>query len=147
MTRTFQACFKDCCFLAQTTPIDVAMSLPPAYSPDSVHASFLESEPLEPPTYTPRPVLSHLTQTANQPRKEFTANLSKKGIPWAVLTMLGNPGLSPSIPTILEGSDIVGSVKLNLDKEDGIHSVVVLVSCEYNLSVLKLITSRLKAGS
>lgn len=123
------------------------MSLPPAYSTDSVHASFPEPETLEPPTYTPRLELPHLTQTGRQPRKEFTGNLSKKGIPWAVLTILGDTSLSPSIPTILEGSDIVGSVKLNLDKEDGIHSVVVLVRREYGLSVLKLIAPRLKVGS
>ncbi|KAF8201309.1 hypothetical protein K438DRAFT_1821775 [Mycena galopus ATCC 62051] len=47
--------------------------------------------------------------------------------PWAMLTLLGHPTLSRTIPTFLEGSNITGSVKLNLRSPDAIKSVVVFV--------------------
>lgn len=108
--------------------VDVSMALPPAYSSDSLDALISQTEAPELPTYTRQSTPPPRTQAGRQPHKEFTTELSKKGKPWAVLTMLADATLSGTIPTILEGSDVIGSVKLKLDKDDGIHSVIVSVS-------------------
>lgn len=104
---------------------DTAMaSLPPAYSSDTVD---LDSYASELPSYERRPTPP--PQLGRQAQKEFTAELTRKGKPWAVFTLLANASLSTAIPTILEGSDITGSVKLDIgDKDDGIQSIVVSVS-------------------
>lgn len=107
--------------------VDVSMALPPAYSSDSLDALISQTEAPELPTYTCRSTPPPWTQAGRQPHKEFTTELSRKGKTWAVLTMLADATLS-GIPTILEGSDVIGSVKLKLDKDDGIHSVIVSVS-------------------
>jgi hypothetical protein len=107
--------------------VDVSMSLPPAYS-GSLSSLLPESETSDLPIYTRRPTPPPQARTARQPSKGFTVELSRKGKAWAVLTMLGDPASSNSVPTILEDSDIAGSVKLTLDSRDAIQSVVVSVS-------------------
>ncbi|KAF9466645.1 hypothetical protein BDZ94DRAFT_187800 [Collybia nuda] len=103
------------------------MALPPAYSSDSLDALYSEPDTSELPSYTRRPTPPSSTRSSSHVYKEFTTELSRKGQPWAVLTVLADGALSASLPTILEGSSVTGSVKLNLDKKDGIHSVIVYV--------------------
>ncbi|KAJ7916735.1 hypothetical protein B0H13DRAFT_1608981, partial [Mycena leptocephala] len=47
--------------------------------------------------------------------------------PWATLTLLADSRLSRTIPTFVEGSQIAGSVKLNLRSPDPIKSIAIFV--------------------
>ncbi|KAJ6551252.1 hypothetical protein B0H19DRAFT_950840, partial [Mycena capillaripes] len=61
--------------------------------------------------------------------KEYSYGINNFwGKSWATLTLLGDPRLSGTIPTFVEGSPITGSVKLNLQISDPIKSIDVLVS-------------------
>ncbi|KAJ7041041.1 hypothetical protein C8F04DRAFT_187597 [Mycena alexandri] len=66
--------------------------------------------------------------TAVPAPKEYSSELRNSwGKPWATLTLLADPRSSPTVPTFVEGSDITGSVSLNLRNHDPIKSVVIII--------------------
>jgi hypothetical protein len=87
------------------------------------------------PAYTRRPTPPPALQ-ASIP-KEFTYEIGGKylnGAPWAILTVQGDPRLSKASPTIIQGSNVAGSVNLALRSPEAIQAVCILVS-GWDLSV------------
>ncbi|KAJ7757430.1 hypothetical protein B0H14DRAFT_2976612 [Mycena olivaceomarginata] len=83
------------------------------------------------PAYTRRPTPPPALQ-ASIP-KEFTYEIGGKylnGAPWAILTVQGDPRLSKASPTIIQGSNVAGSVKLALRSPEAIQAVCILVRGE-----------------
>ncbi|KAJ7234929.1 hypothetical protein C8J57DRAFT_1195182 [Mycena rebaudengoi] len=81
----------------------------------------------EPPAYdrrlTPPPIAIQLREL-----REFTSEIpTGNGTPWAILTIQGDRRLSKTMPTVLEGSNLVGSVKFLLQSSESIHAVCILV--------------------
>ncbi|KAJ7779266.1 hypothetical protein B0H16DRAFT_809918 [Mycena metata] len=66
--------------------------------------------------------------TAVAAPKDYSYELRNSwGKPWATLTLLADPRFSSTVPTFVEGSDITGSVSLNLRNRDPIKSVVITI--------------------
>ncbi|KAJ7041034.1 hypothetical protein C8F04DRAFT_1081365 [Mycena alexandri] len=88
-----------------------------------------EEESTSSPTTNSAPAPPQATSSPNLSiPKEYSYELRNYwSRPWATLTLLGDPRLSRAIPTFVEGSDIVGSVNLNLRNQDPIKSVVIFV--------------------
>ncbi|KAJ7507137.1 hypothetical protein B0H11DRAFT_1970392 [Mycena galericulata] len=78
------------------------------------------------PTPPPRPAQAEL-----EPRK-FTYELKNRGkTPWATLFIHGDPRFNNRIiPTVLEGSNLDGSVTLNLQSPETIQAVCILIKGE-----------------
>ncbi|KAF7376565.1 hypothetical protein MSAN_00072800 [Mycena sanguinolenta] len=82
------------------------------------------------PVYTRRPTPPPAAQVNREP-KEFTYEIKNRGgTPWATLTVHGDPRLTKAIPTIMEGSNLVGSVKLALRSAEAIQAICVLIKGE-----------------
>ncbi|KAJ7917854.1 hypothetical protein B0H13DRAFT_1869894 [Mycena leptocephala] len=84
----------------------------------------------EPPAYdgrlTPVPIAIQLSEL-----REFTSEIpTGDGTPWAILTIQGDRRLSKTMPTVLEGSNLVGSVKFLLQSSESIHAVCILIRGE-----------------
>ncbi|KAJ7875843.1 hypothetical protein B0H13DRAFT_2347914 [Mycena leptocephala] len=84
----------------------------------------------EPPAYdgrlTPVPIAIQLSEP-----REFTSEIpTGDGTPWAILTIQGDRRLSKTMPTVLEGSNLVGSVKFLLQSSESIHAVCILIRGE-----------------
>lgn len=97
---------------------------PPSYDGlGSLVISRVEQSDL--PAYTPGPTAP---PAAAQPR-EFTHEIKNRdGSPRATLLIHGDARLSKDIPTVPEGSDLVGSVMLSLQSPETIQAVCILVS-------------------
>ncbi|KAK7005954.1 hypothetical protein R3P38DRAFT_3040562 [Favolaschia claudopus] len=86
------------------------------------------------PVYSRRP--SPPPPTANQVEREpreFVYEAKTRlggGVPWATLTVQGDPRLTRVIPTITEGSNLVGSVKLALRSPEAIQAICILIKGE-----------------
>ena len=76
------------------------------------------------PAYTRRPTPP---QVDREPKK-FSYEIKNQAGPWAKLVIQGDARLSKTIPTVIEGSNLVGSVTLTLQKEETMQSVFILVS-------------------
>jgi hypothetical protein len=86
----------------------------------------------EPPAYdrrlTPPPIAIQLREL-----REFTSEIpTGNGTPWAILTIQGDRRLSKTMPTVLEGSNLVGSVKFLLQSSESFHAVCILVGDRYS---------------
>ncbi|KAJ7049698.1 hypothetical protein C8F01DRAFT_1001673 [Mycena amicta] len=82
------------------------------------------------PAYTRRPTPPLVAPASREPR-DFTRHLKNhSGVSWGSLTVQGDPRLTKSVPTILEGSDVVGSVQLTLKTTQAIQAVCVNVKGE-----------------
>ncbi|KAJ7244114.1 hypothetical protein C8J57DRAFT_1141905, partial [Mycena rebaudengoi] len=111
-----------------------AMS-PPSYegAAPSYEGSALQSlgQPDELPVYSgQRSPPSPVAQANAEPQK-FSydiKNHSRK--PWAILVVHGDPRLSKTIPTVVVGSNLTGSVSLALQTKETIQAVVVSVKTE-----------------
>ncbi|KAF7338991.1 hypothetical protein MVEN_01975300 [Mycena venus] len=83
----------------------------------------------EPPAYDRRltpPIAIQLGEL-----REFTSEIpTGDGIPWAILTISGDRRLSKTMPIVLEGSNLVGSVKFLLQSSESIHAVCILIRGE-----------------
>ncbi|KAF7338993.1 hypothetical protein MVEN_01975500 [Mycena venus] len=84
----------------------------------------------EPPAYdrglTPPPIAIQLGEV-----REFTSEIQTgDGTPWAILTIQGDRRLSKTMPTVLEGSNLVGSVKFLLESSESIHAICILIRGE-----------------
>ncbi|KAF8125389.1 hypothetical protein K438DRAFT_1892042 [Mycena galopus ATCC 62051] len=84
----------------------------------------------EPPSYdrrlTPPPTAIQLVEL-----REFTSEIpTRDGTPWAISTIQGDRRLSKTMPTVLEGSNLVGSVKFLLQRSESIHAVCILIRGE-----------------
>ncbi|TFK40192.1 hypothetical protein BDQ12DRAFT_680492 [Crucibulum laeve] len=94
--------------------------------------SYSERNPLpeleahsELPAYTGRSPPTLRRQSSESP-KEFTYELTRKSKAWATLTLQADDRLSKTIPTFVEGSNIAGTVKLQLPEDgDAIQTVTV----------------------
>ncbi|KAJ6482483.1 hypothetical protein C8R45DRAFT_303002 [Mycena sanguinolenta] len=97
---------------------------PPSYNPrQTLTAELPTYDSSSSPSSSPGP-----TTAAPTIPKEFSYEIKNYfSKPTATLTLLGHPVLSRTTPTFIEGSNIAGSVKLNLRSSDPITSVVVFV--------------------
>ncbi|KAJ6498815.1 hypothetical protein C8R45DRAFT_897469 [Mycena sanguinolenta] len=105
---------------------------PPSYDGFGEEALINSSHaaPSDLPVYTRRQTPPPPAQIEREP-KEFTYEIKNRGgTPWATLTVQGDPRLTKAIPTIMEGSDLVGSVKLALRSAEAIQAVCVLIKGE-----------------
>ncbi|KAJ7784457.1 hypothetical protein B0H16DRAFT_1492564 [Mycena metata] len=100
---------------------------PPSYD-GSGHEALISSShgDSELPLYTgrrtppPHPVV-------REPQ-EFTHEIKTRGgVPWATLTIQGDSRLTKAVPTITEGSNLDGSVKLALRSVETIQAVCILI--------------------
>nr|GAT55849.1 predicted protein [Mycena chlorophos] len=81
------------------------------------------------PAYTRRPTPPPVA-AAPEPR-EFTYHLkNRSGVAWGSITVQGNPRLTKLYPTIMEGSNIAGTVQLRLQKPEGMQAVCVILKGE-----------------
>ncbi|KAF7315911.1 hypothetical protein MIND_00107700 [Mycena indigotica] len=79
------------------------------------------------PAYTRRPTPP---PTTREPRN-FTFQLkNRSGVSWGSITIQGDPRLTKLLPTILEGSELTGSVQLKLRTTQAIQAVCVIVKGE-----------------
>ncbi|KAJ7176766.1 hypothetical protein C8R46DRAFT_1077266 [Mycena filopes] len=79
------------------------------------------------PLSPPPPATSSQNPSVESNAKAYSYELHHRSKPWATLTLLSDSRLSRSVPTFAEGSDIVGTIQLNLRNQDAIKSVDVLV--------------------
>lgn len=107
-------------------------ALPPLYQhpfefSDLEFSSYRDDANNDLPAYTRRPTSRSTIQSRHEPT-EFTYDLrTTKERPWVSMTVLGNKNLSKRIPSIMEGTDITGSVKLSLEKEKSVNAVNISV--------------------
>lgn len=120
---------------------------PPSFDPPSFDFGLDEAGSADLPIYTRRVPPPPREQRHREP-KEFPFKLTRKGKLCAVLTMLGDHASSTTMPSILEGSDVAGSVKLTLESGDAIQAVVISVGIiPLNADSLELKRLRLGKGS
>ncbi|KAF7322022.1 hypothetical protein MKEN_00724900 [Mycena kentingensis (nom. inval.)] len=80
------------------------------------------------PAYTRRPTPP---PTQNRTPREFTFDLkNRSGVVWGGITVEGDPRLTKTVPTILEGTEIVGSAHLKLKTTEAMQAVCVIVKGE-----------------
>jgi hypothetical protein len=104
---------------------------PPSYDGFGYEALISSSHaaPSDLPVYTRRPTPPPALAPVEREAKEFTYEAKNRGgTPWATLTVKGDPRLTKAIPTVMQGSDLVGSVKLALRSAEAIQAVCILVS-------------------
>jgi hypothetical protein len=92
----------------------------PVYNPAPEAAAEL-------PAYTGRRSTS-TPAVHQQPPAEYVFELRNKSTPWATLNIKGCAGYTGELPTFFEGKNITGSVGLNLENGENIHSIVASVS-------------------
>jgi hypothetical protein len=79
------------------------------------------------PEYTRRPTPPP-AEAIREP-KEFSYEIkNRSGTPWAIFSVQGDPMLSKVMPTVAQGSNMVGSVKLDLPSPETIQAICILVS-------------------
>ncbi|KAJ7267630.1 hypothetical protein B0H12DRAFT_1098057 [Mycena haematopus] len=106
---------------------------PPSYDGFGYEALISSSHgaPSDLPLYTRRPTPPPPAARVERQPKEFTYELKNRaGTPWATLTVQGDPRLTKVIPTVMEGSDLVGSVRLALRSAEAIQAVCILIKGE-----------------
>lgn len=103
---------------------------PPSYDGFGYEAliSSTHASPTDLPIYTrrqtPPPPIAPVER-----EKEFTYHIKNLGgNSWATLTVQGDARLTKLNPTIRQGSDLVGNVKLNLRSAEAIQAVCIFVS-------------------
>ncbi|KAF7368302.1 hypothetical protein MVEN_00151500 [Mycena venus] len=109
---------------------------PPSYSDNSTPQ--IRTEPPAPerelPAYTRRPTPPPaVAQVQARLPKEFTYQIKTRGrnpSAWATLTVHGDPRLSKVGPTVTEGSNVAGEVKLTLRSPETIQAVCILIRGE-----------------
>lgn len=109
---------------------------PPSYDGFSDEALLTSSHGAQSdlPAYTRRPTPPRSASYVNRAPKEFRYEIKNRGgNPWAVFIVQGNPVLSRAImPTIAQGANLIGSVKLDLRTPETIQAVCILVSRRYS---------------
>ncbi|KAJ7879617.1 hypothetical protein B0H14DRAFT_2709470 [Mycena olivaceomarginata] len=106
---------------------------PPSYDGFGYEALISSSHaaPSDLPVYTRRPTPPPALAPVEREAKEFTYEAKNRGgTPWATLTVKGDPRLTKAIPTVMQGSDLVGSVKLALRSAEAIQAVCILIKGE-----------------
>ncbi|KAJ6594429.1 hypothetical protein B0H19DRAFT_1095463 [Mycena capillaripes] len=105
---------------------------PPSYDGFGYEAliSSSHASPTDLPVYSRRPTLPPpMAPVARE--KEFTYHIKiLSGNPWATLTVQGDARLTKLNPTIRQGSNLIGNVKLNLRSTEAIQAVCILVKGE-----------------
>ncbi|KAJ7784473.1 hypothetical protein B0H16DRAFT_1492632 [Mycena metata] len=103
---------------------------PPAYDGFGYEALISSSHgDSELPVYTGR--RAPPPQPVVREPQEFTHEIKARGgVPWATLTIQSDPRLTKAVPTITEGSNLDGSVKLALRSVETIQAVCVLIKGE-----------------
>jgi hypothetical protein len=110
---------------------DPILSQPTAMNPPSYEGSALQSlgQSDELPVYSGRRSPPSPVAQANAEPQKFSydiKNHSRK--PWAILVVHGDPRLGKTIPTVVVGSNLTGSVSLALETRETIQAVTVSVS-------------------
>ncbi|KAF7368299.1 hypothetical protein MVEN_00151100 [Mycena venus] len=84
------------------------------------------------PAYTRRPTPPPTAAVLASEPREFTYEIKARGssTPWAILLVQGDPRLSKGGPTITQGSNLAGSVKLALRSAEAIQAVCILIRGE-----------------
>ncbi|KAJ7680810.1 hypothetical protein DFH06DRAFT_1164245 [Mycena polygramma] len=104
---------------------------PPSYDGFGYEALISSSHaaPSDLPVYTRRPTPPPAATQVE--RQEFPYHIkNRSGVPWATITIQGDARLTRRLPTIRQGSSLVGSVKLNLRSAETIQAVCILVKGE-----------------
>ncbi|KAJ7467198.1 hypothetical protein FB451DRAFT_1137875 [Mycena latifolia] len=82
------------------------------------------------PVYTRRPTPPPTGPQVERVPKEFAFEIKTRGRAWAKLVVHGDARLTKSLPTIIEGSNVAGSVTLNLPTTETIQAVCILIKGE-----------------
>lgn len=100
-----------------------------AYVPPAQHSPRNPFSLDDAPPSVQTPILDLSPQQLSAPCiKEFTYDLlNKSGKAWAVLSLLGDTEYSRTVPAFVEGANVAGEVRLELESGDPIQSVVISV--------------------
>jgi hypothetical protein len=123
--------------VAESQMADVDYALPPAYFPDAEPTPWNEL-----PEYT-----RHRRRHSRAPRSVQEVKrtehvfelLAGKTRPWATLKLRSNAKGPQQIPTFFQDAPIMGTLELDVEKEDAINNVYIQVSISFPLLLPLLI--------
>ncbi|KAJ7661671.1 hypothetical protein B0H17DRAFT_1094182 [Mycena rosella] len=82
------------------------------------------------PAYTRRPTPPPAAAQVEREPKKFVYEIKTRGRSWATLVVHGDARLGSGVPTVTEGSNLVGSVKLSLQSTETIQAVCIMIKGE-----------------
>lgn len=101
----------------------------PSYDGSALESLLHSSQSDELPVYSGRRSPPLPVVQANAEPQKFSYDIkNRSGKPWATLVVHGDPRLAKTIPTVVAGSNLTGSVSLTLQTGEAIQAVAVSVS-------------------
>ncbi|KAJ7141279.1 hypothetical protein C8R44DRAFT_763116 [Mycena epipterygia] len=101
---------------------------PPSYDGYGFESLVASSHGSDLPAYTRRPTPPPRAAPVERELKKFPYEIKTRGgLAWATFLIHGDPRLTKAMPTIMEGSNLVGSVTLNLQTVETIQAICILI--------------------
>ncbi|KAJ7244856.1 hypothetical protein C8J57DRAFT_762840 [Mycena rebaudengoi] len=103
----------------------------PSYEGSALQSLVVSSQSDELPVYSGRRSPPSPVARANAEPQKFSYDIKNRSRkPWAILVVHGDPRLGKTIPTVVAGSNLMGSVSLTLQIGETIQAVAVSVKAE-----------------